>query len=204
MAGQKFTTKQGEYLAFIHHHTVLHGCAPTEMDIARHVGVSPPLVHQMVVRLKERGLISHTPHRPRSISVLVPVGDLPALIGEKSRITAPPPVVAFDGRAEIVARAACRMLSKMFELYEVRVMDDSEFAPFILCVADSVDEELRHVGLPAPESVAARKRVLDLAVDTYVGRCAANDPEGADAEEDADRLRRLMAPQRPAGIQTDK
>jgi len=92
----------------------------------------------------------------------------------------------------------------MFEQYEAKLMDDSEFAPFILCVADSVDEELRHAGLPATESVAVRKRVLDLAVETYVGRCAANDPDGADAEEDAERFRHLMAPERPAGLQTDK
>jgi len=53
MTPAKFTPKQGQYLAFIHQYTLLHGRAPAEVDIARHVGVLPSLVHQMVVRLKE-------------------------------------------------------------------------------------------------------------------------------------------------------
>lgn len=44
----------------------------------------PSLVHQMVVRLKERGLIAHTPGQPRSIPVLVPADDLPPLTGAGS------------------------------------------------------------------------------------------------------------------------
>src|SRR5512141_2153007 len=80
----RFTPKQGQYLVFIHQYTLLHGRAPTEVDIARHVGVLPSLVHQMVVRLKDRGLIAHTPGQARSIRVLVPAGDLPPLTGDAS------------------------------------------------------------------------------------------------------------------------
>ena len=104
MTPPKFTTKQGLYLAFIHQYTLLHGRAPAEVDIARHVGVLPSLVHQMVVRLKERGLIAHTPGQPRSIRVLVPAEDLLSLTGDASRVTAPTPVAPFDGRAELVSQ----------------------------------------------------------------------------------------------------
>jgi hypothetical protein len=190
----KVTPKQGQYLAFIQHYTLLNGRAPAEVDIARHLGVLPSLVHQMVVRLKERGLIAHTPGQPRSIRVLVPADGLPPLTGEASTVTAPTTVAPLDGRADLVARVACRMVSKMFDYYEAKGMDDSEFAPFIWCIADSVDEELRDAGLLPPESAAARKRVLNLAVETYVSGCAANDPNGADAEGDAGRFRHLMAP----------
>lgn len=88
MTQPRFTPKQGQYLAFIHQYTLLHGCAPAEVDIARHVGVLPSLVHQMVVRLKERGLIAHTPGQPRSIRVLVPAVDLP-LTGDASTPRSP-------------------------------------------------------------------------------------------------------------------
>lgn len=89
MTQPRFTPKQGQYLAFIHQYTLLHGCAPAEVDIARHVGVLPSLVHQMVVRLKERGLIAHTPGQPRSIRVLVPADDLAPLTGDASMPRSP-------------------------------------------------------------------------------------------------------------------
>ncbi len=32
MTSARFTRKQGQNLAFIHHYTLLHGCAPAELD----------------------------------------------------------------------------------------------------------------------------------------------------------------------------
>ena len=76
---QTFTDKQGQYLAFIHLYTKLNRQPPAEIDIQRYFEVTPPTVHNRVVRLEERGLISRQRGRGRSIQVLVPPGDLPAL-----------------------------------------------------------------------------------------------------------------------------
>ena len=45
----------------------------------RHFGVTPPTVHQMVLKLEQRGLISRTPGKARSIELLVPPENLPIL-----------------------------------------------------------------------------------------------------------------------------
>jgi Mn-dependent DtxR family transcriptional regulator len=41
--------------------------------------VTPPSVHQMIVTLEARGLISLIPWTPRTIQVLVPKEELPEL-----------------------------------------------------------------------------------------------------------------------------
>jgi DNA-binding MarR family transcriptional regulator len=74
-----FTEKQGQYLAFIHHYTKLHGQPPAETDMQYFFRTTPPSVHQMVVRLEERGFISKVPGQPRTIKVLVPPDELPEL-----------------------------------------------------------------------------------------------------------------------------
>jgi len=73
----KFTEKQGQYLAFIHKYTRVHGVPPAEHEMQRHFGVSPPSVHQMVLNLEKSGLIERTPRVARSIRVLVPIEELP-------------------------------------------------------------------------------------------------------------------------------
>jgi repressor LexA len=45
----------------------------------RYFDVTPPSVHQMVVTLEQKGLISRRRGTPRSIQVLLPKGDLPDL-----------------------------------------------------------------------------------------------------------------------------
>ena len=74
---EKFTKKQGQYLAFITQYAKVHGVSPAEHEMQRHFGVSPASVHQMVVRLERKGLIEQTPGAARSIRVLVPPWDLP-------------------------------------------------------------------------------------------------------------------------------
>ena len=46
---QKFTDKQGQYLAFIHAYTLAIGQPPAEADIQRFFTVTPPSVHQMAL-----------------------------------------------------------------------------------------------------------------------------------------------------------
>ncbi|MDR3676797.1 MAG: helix-turn-helix domain-containing protein [Acidobacteriota bacterium] len=74
-----YTTKQGQYLAFIYYYGKIHGCAPAEADLQRHFRVSPPSVHQMILTLEARGLIERTPWQARSIRLLIPRGELPDL-----------------------------------------------------------------------------------------------------------------------------
>ena len=75
----RFTTKQGQYLAFLDAYTRVHRRPPAEWEIQRHFGVTPPSVHQMVLTLERAGLIRRQPGVPRSIEVLVPPEDLPVL-----------------------------------------------------------------------------------------------------------------------------
>jgi SOS-response transcriptional repressor LexA len=75
----RFTTKQGQYLAFIDAYTRVHGRPPAEREMQRRFGVTPPSVHQMILTLEREGLIRRQPGVPRSIEVLVPPQDLPVL-----------------------------------------------------------------------------------------------------------------------------
>ena len=43
--------------------------------------VTPPSVHQMILTLEKHGLITRIPGRARSIELLVPPAELPALAG---------------------------------------------------------------------------------------------------------------------------
>ncbi len=83
----KFTSKQGQYLAFIHYYSMLNRRAPSEADIQCHFQVSPPSVHQMVVKLHNLGLIDRIPGQARTLKVLVPAEELPTLEGPKRQKT---------------------------------------------------------------------------------------------------------------------
>jgi DNA-binding MarR family transcriptional regulator len=74
-----FTEKQGQYLAFIHAYTLLNRQPPAEADFQRFFEVTPPAVHDMIVTLERRGLISRVPRQPRSIKLIVQPADLPQL-----------------------------------------------------------------------------------------------------------------------------
>lgn len=74
-----FTKLQGQYLAFIVAYTKLNQRAPAEADFRRYFKVTPPSVHNMIVTLERRRLITRTPGQPRSIQVSVPSGEIPPL-----------------------------------------------------------------------------------------------------------------------------
>lgn len=76
---RRFTAKQGQYLAFIHYYTKIHGRAPAEAELQAYFKVSPPSIHQMVLTLHARGLITREPGRPRSVRLLLGREDLPDL-----------------------------------------------------------------------------------------------------------------------------
>jgi hypothetical protein len=84
MPKNEWTEKQGQHLAFIYNYTVIHGEPPAEADMQRFFRVRPPTVHQMVLRLDEKGLISREPGKPRTIRVLIPPEEIP-LLKDKTR-----------------------------------------------------------------------------------------------------------------------
>ncbi len=75
----RWTPRQGQFLAFIYYYTKVNGRPPAEADMERYFRVSPPSIHQMVLRLEELGFISRVPGQGRSIHVLIPPEQLPAL-----------------------------------------------------------------------------------------------------------------------------
>ena len=74
-----FTSKQGQYLAYIHLYTRLHRRPPAEADMQKYFRVSPPSVHQMVLTLERQGFIRRRPWTARSIELLVDPKCLPEL-----------------------------------------------------------------------------------------------------------------------------
>src|SRR6266404_2105032 len=76
---RRFTTTQGQYLAFIYAYTRVLGRPPAEADMQRHFRVTPPTVHQMVLTLERNGLVKRQPGVARSIQLLVPPEALPIL-----------------------------------------------------------------------------------------------------------------------------
>ena len=70
---------QGQYLAFIQAYIKIHRVPPAEADMQQYFQVTPPSVHQMILTLERNGLISRTPEKARSIALLVPRDEVPAL-----------------------------------------------------------------------------------------------------------------------------
>jgi Mn-dependent DtxR family transcriptional regulator len=75
----RFTTLQGQYLAFIYAYTRVIGRPPAEADMRRHFRVTAPTVHQMVLTLERNGLLKREPGAARSIQLLVAPEELPIL-----------------------------------------------------------------------------------------------------------------------------
>ena len=75
-----FTSKQGQYLAFIHLYTRLHRRPPAEAAMQQYFRVSPPSIHQMVLMLERQGFIRRQPRTARSIELLIDPKCLPELL----------------------------------------------------------------------------------------------------------------------------
>lgn len=73
----QYTQKQGQYLAFIYYYSKLNGVPPAEADIQRYFRATPSSVHQMIVKLEAKGLISRIPNTSRTIQVIIPTDQIP-------------------------------------------------------------------------------------------------------------------------------
>lgn len=83
----RYTTKQGQYLAFIFYYTRIHARPPAEADMRQYFQTSPPTVHSMVLKLEEKGLIRRIPGQARSIELRVPREELPDLGMDRPSMT---------------------------------------------------------------------------------------------------------------------
>jgi DNA-binding MarR family transcriptional regulator len=81
----RITPKQGQYLAFIYNYTVMNGRAPAEADLERFFRTTYPTIHQTILKLEEKGLISRTPGQARSIKLLVDPGEIPRLLPPETK-----------------------------------------------------------------------------------------------------------------------
>jgi predicted RNase H-like HicB family nuclease len=79
LAKPRYTRLQEQYLAFIDNYSKMYRQPPAEADLQRHFRVTPPSVHQMILTLHRKGLIERTPGAARSIRVVIPASEIPAL-----------------------------------------------------------------------------------------------------------------------------
>ncbi len=93
-----YTQRQGQFLAFIHHYTALHGRPPAEAEMMDFFQVTPPSVHQMILTLERNGFITRVPGQARSIAVRLAPETLPPLQGAGATAVISPP--AASGLAE--------------------------------------------------------------------------------------------------------
>lgn len=64
------TPKQRAYLDFIAKYIDIHHRPPAEAEMQAFLGTTPPSVHQMVITLTEKGLITGESVKPRSIRLV--------------------------------------------------------------------------------------------------------------------------------------
>ncbi len=74
-----YTYKQGQYLAFIFYYTKVNGQPPAQIDLQHYFLVSPPTVHQMILQLEKKNLITRRAKCARSIRICIPEEHLPRL-----------------------------------------------------------------------------------------------------------------------------
>ena len=74
-----YTRKQGQYLAFIYYYTKINRQPPAEADMQHFFRSTAPTVNQMILKLEEKGFISRSPGKARSIEILLRPDQLPEL-----------------------------------------------------------------------------------------------------------------------------
>jgi DNA-binding MarR family transcriptional regulator len=74
-----YTEKQGQYLAFIFYYTKINGRPPAQTDFQRYFGVSSATVHQMILQLEKKNLITRLANKPRALEVTILQSELPTL-----------------------------------------------------------------------------------------------------------------------------
>lgn len=187
------TGRQSEYLDFIQKYSELHKRPPSEAEIAQHLGVSAPAVHQMVLALDAQGLIARTPGAVRSLQVLP---NQQAVTSARDSIeTACPPSTGKAGDTVILETGisiAVEILRHQFGHVDRFPIDDAEFAPLVKSLLEGFECGLRSAGVSETAAGEARARLLNKAINLYTNWCARNNPEGADVNADRRTFLYLM------------
>ena len=169
-----YTSRQGQFLAFIHHYTTLHGRPPAEAEMAHFFEVTPPSAHLMILTLERRGLITRAPGEARSIRLKLPSEQLPHLLGAGIPATIPPPARQIEGQHLADLDAAMLRLGKiqiddLFTHNGRHPLDDSEFIPLL----DTLIESFARAGLNAVQVKKLRRH----ACESYHRCCQEAEPE---------------------------
>jgi repressor LexA len=158
-----YTPRQGQFLAYIHHYITLHGRPPAEAEMMQFFQVTPPSVHQMILTLERRGLISRVPGQARSITLRLPAEELPPLHGATATATIhPPPSKTDDHPATDMETTLLRFgkiqLDHWFNYNDQKPLDDSEFVPLLDMLIDS----FACAGFSAPPVQQLRRHACEL------------------------------------------
>src|SRR2546430_2429216 len=137
-----YTSRQGQFLAFIHHYTTLHGRPPAEAELVQFFQVTPPSVHQMILTLERRGLITRAPGEARSIKLKLPPEKLPPLQGAATIANIQSPARQAGGQQPTDTEATILHLGKiqiedLFAHNDRHPLDDSEFIPLLNTLIES-------------------------------------------------------------------
>ena len=158
-----YTSRQGQFLAFILYYTTLHGRPPAEAEMVQFFQVTPPTVHQMILTLERRGLITRAPGQARSIKITLPPEKLPPLPGASASTGTPLPGRQTQGQQPTNTEAAVLRLGKiqiedLFAYYDQNSLDDSEFIPLL----DILIESFARAGISAVRVKDLRRHACEL------------------------------------------
>lgn len=169
-----YTSRQGQFLAFMHHYITLNGRPPAEAEMVEFFQVTPPSVHQMILTLERRGLISRTPGQARSIRLSIPPETLQPLQRASASIGIHPSVRQTESQPPADTEAAMLLLGKiqidaLFAHKDHNPLDDAKFIPLL----DTVIESFARAGLSARRINELRRHACEL----YHSCCREAEPE---------------------------
>jgi repressor LexA len=167
-----YTSRQGQFLAYIHHYITLHGRPPAEAEMVQFFRITPPTVHQMILTLERRGLITRVPGQARSIKMTLTPEKLPSLPGASTGT--PLPVRQTQGQQPKDLEAGVMRVGKiqikdLFAHYGRNSLDDSEFIPLL----DTLIESFARGGLSEVRVKELRRHACEL----YHRGCQDAEPE---------------------------
>jgi hypothetical protein len=158
-----YTTRQGQYLAYINHYSTLHGRPPAEAEMMHFFQVTPPSVHQMILTLERRGLITRVPGQARSIRLRLPPEALPPLRGAAATASIHPPPPQTENppvtdTETLLLHFGKSQIEHWFRYNDQNPLDDSHFVPLLDMLIDS----FAHAGLPAAAIQQLRRHACEV------------------------------------------
>jgi hypothetical protein len=175
----QFTATQGQYLAYLYLYRKLHREGPAESEIARYFRVSPPSVHQMIVKLEEKGLIVREPGVPRSVRVAIPKDQIPELASDEDEPAAAPPAIRHSGTDDtkiyklqvyliggpLPAKFGGKEISRIIEIRGDQTLEDLHHA--IFDAYNRFDDHLYEFQFgKRPHDPKGKRYVLDTVLET--------------------------------------